>query len=52
MLEVLGQLTQMQKIFTDKLSNIDSSLLRCKHFMHFISDILSKIRIVNFSNFY
>jgi hypothetical protein len=52
MLELLAQLTQMQKIFTDKVTNTDSSLLRCKHFMHFLSDLLAKVRIVNFASFY
>lgn len=42
----------MQKLFNDKLSNTDSSILRCKHFMHFLNEMLSKVRIINFTNFY
>jgi hypothetical protein len=42
----------MQKVFNNKLITADSSILRCRHFMHFLSDIVNKIKLINFSNFY
>lgn len=37
LVELLNQLAQMQKLFNDKQSTTDSSVLRCKHFMHLLS---------------
>ena len=40
------------RLFDDKNVDIDSSLLRCKHFLHFLELSLESIRKVNFFNFY
>lgn len=52
LIDLLNSITYLQKIFNDKISNTDSSILRCKHFMHFLSEPINKIRIINFNNFY
>jgi hypothetical protein len=51
-IDLLTHFSQLQKIFNDKLVTADSSILRCRHFMHFLSEIVSKIKVINFSNFY
>lgn len=52
LIDLLNNITHLQKIFNDKLSNTDSSVLRCKHFMHFLNEAINKIKIINFNNFY
>ena len=52
LIDLLNQLSVMQKIFNSRLSSTDSSLLRCRHFMHLLNDFLTKIRIINFNSFY
>ena len=52
LVDLLNQLTVMQKIFNHKLSNTDSSQLRCRHFMHFLSQLLNRVRVINFNSFY
>lgn len=52
LIDLLNSTTHLQKIFNDKLSSTDSSVLRCKHFMHFLNDAISKIKVINFNNFY
>lgn len=52
LIDLITSVSQLQKIFNDKLSNTDSSILRCKHFMHFISAAINKIQTINYTNFY
>ena len=49
---MLNDFIHLQKVFSDKMSFTDSSYLRCKHFMHFISDSLSKVKKINYSLLY
>ncbi len=49
---MMNQFAQMQKVFNEKQLSIDSSILRCHHFMHFLSDMTNKIKVINFTNFY
>lgn len=49
---MMNQFAQMQKVFNEKQLSIDSSILRCRHFMHFSSDMTNKIKVINFTNFY
>lgn len=42
----------MQKVFNEKQMVSDSSVLKCRHFMHFLSEMLEKIKVVSFSHFY
>ena len=48
----MNEFSQIKKVFNDKLITADSSILRCKHFMHYLSSIIAKIKIVNFGHFY
>ena len=50
--EMLNQFSLMQKIFNQKQHTGDSSILKCRHFMHFLSELVNKIRAINFNNFY
>lgn len=52
MIEMLNGVAQLQKTFNEKLSNTDSSVLRCRHFMHYLTEATNKIRVINFNNFY
>lgn len=52
LVEIVGQFGQMQRIFNDKQMAADSSVLRCRHFMHLLSEMLSEIKVVNLTNFY
>ena len=52
MIDMLNGVTQLQKTFNEKLSNTDSSILRCRHFMHYLTEATNKIRVINFNNFY
>lgn len=52
LIDLLNNISHLQKIFNDKLSNTDSSILRCKHFMHFLNTAISKIKMISYSNFY
>jgi hypothetical protein len=48
----IAQFAQMQKIFNEKQMVVDSSVLKCRHFMHFLSELLEKIKVISFTHFY
>lgn len=52
LIDVITHFSQMQKVFNEKLSTTDSSILRCRHFMHFLNETISRIKIINYSNLY
>lgn len=40
------------KALDERNSEINSNILKCKHFIHYFMDTLDKVRKINFANFY
>lgn len=52
LIEMTGQLNKLEKIFSEKQTGYDSSVLRCRHFMHFLSEMTSRVKVISFNHFY